>query len=213
MSLCLIILRLPTDIMITKIIWQTHECPYPELPQLYKSNSQTWIDGFPDWEYNYHSAKDRDIFIKDYYPEYLELYRFIKPGIYKADFWRYLIIYEFGGLYADMDSIYSPESVNPEKTVDFNKEINVSTNIDIGYQNAWIMAEPKNKVIGYVIDSMIQKCNILYDYGNTQGDMWVHATGPEMYTEVIENNKNHVHFATFPVEHAGIYKHESDIML
>lgn len=201
------------DDNMSKIIWQTHECLYEELPELYKSNSKTWIENFPDWEYRYSSSKDRDSFIEEFYPEYINLYRFIGPGIYRADFWRYLVIYEFGGLYADMDSIYNPVWVNPNRVLDFNKDINVSINVDAGYQNAWIFAKPKNPVIKKVIESMIEGCQNFYDQGGVSNSMWVRATGPDMYTKVINDNIDLVHLAAFPVEHAGKYKHESDIMV
>jgi mannosyltransferase OCH1-like enzyme len=209
--------------MIPKILWQTHECKYEDLPDLYKSNSMTWRNNFPDWEYRYHSAEDRENFIKQYYPELLFLYQFIKPGIYKADFWRYLVIYEFGGMYADMDSIWDPSMVNPQWLIDFDKPLNAAINGGFRlnkwtppvYQNAWLLAESKNPVMKQVVDLLIEGCTNLYNYRNIDepfpDSMWVHSTGPSMYTKVINRNLKSVHIASFPVEHGGQYKHESDM--
>lgn len=197
----------------SKIIWQTHECLYEELPELYISNSKTWIENFPDWDYRYSSSKDREIFIEEFYPQYLKLYKAIQPGIYKADFWRYLVIYEFGGLYADIDSIYSPNFLEKDNPIDFTKDINVSINMKHGYPNAWIFAKPKNDIIFKVIEEMVLQCKKLQKNEIVPDAMWVHATGPNMYTRIINYNIDSVYLAVFPVEHGGVYKHESDFMI
>lgn len=201
--------------MIPKIIWQTHECKYEDLPDLYKSNSMTWRNQFSDWKYSYHSAEDREKFIKEYYPEYLDLYRFIKPGIYKADFWRYLVIYQFGGMYADMDSIYDLSMVNPKRDIDFEKPLNAAWDGFKKYQNAWLLAEEKNPIMKKVIDMLIEGCSNLYNNRDTYSvfpdSMWVHSTGPAMYSKVINQNINDVHVAVFPVVHSGNLKHEIDL--
>ena len=196
--------------MIPKIVWQTHECEYNELPELYRSNSQTWINGFSDWKYVYHTRNDRYSFVKKYFPEYIKIYSHIIPGIYQADFWRYLVLYKFGGLYADMDSIYTGESLT------FNKGLTISTNTigfpeDTPYQNAWIASDAKNETLKKVIDELIYRT----DFYNLlkmpdPGPMWVFATGPAMLSFIIKQNKKDVNFLFFPVEHAGKYKHESD---
>ena len=42
-------------------------------------------------------------FIKEYYDkEVLECFDKLKPGAYKADLWRYCILYKFGGIYLDI---------------------------------------------------------------------------------------------------------------
>lgn len=45
-------------------------------------------------------------FIKDNYSaDVLKAYYTISPGSFRADFWRYLILYKTGGVYADIDTI------------------------------------------------------------------------------------------------------------
>ena len=60
--------------------------------------------------------KDRYKFIKKEFSHYLRAYRKIKHGAVKADLWRYLIIYKYGGVYADIDSkciVSLREWINP----------------------------------------------------------------------------------------------------
>lgn len=89
---------------IPKIIWQTHEWEYEDLPQNFLAASMTWQNLNPDWEYRYVGAKQREHYVKE--ADYL-LYKIYKKHdkVSQADMWRYLVTHEFGGVYADMDSI------------------------------------------------------------------------------------------------------------
>lgn len=86
---------------IPKIIWQTMKSN--EVPPFMKSYADSWTELNPDYEYRFHDDSDIINFIKDDFPEYLDGYNKLKYGASKADLWRYLIIYKFGGVYADLD--------------------------------------------------------------------------------------------------------------
>ncbi len=88
---------------IPKIIWQTHNYEYPDLPLYLKQISQTWKNLNPDWEYRYVSHTEREEIIKKY-PILWKYYPTQDP-VCQADMWRYVVTYEHGGVYADMDSI------------------------------------------------------------------------------------------------------------
>lgn len=89
---------------IPKIIWQTHEWDYEDLPQNFLAATMTWKNLNPDWEYRYVNAKEREHYVRE--ADYL-LYKMYRrhDKISQADMWRYLVTHEFGGVYADMDSI------------------------------------------------------------------------------------------------------------
>jgi len=89
--------------MIPKIIWQTHEWEYEELPQNFKRATQTWINLNPGWEYRYHSAIDRAVSVRDFDQKLYQYYMFADK-VTQSDIWRYIVIYQYGGVYADMDS-------------------------------------------------------------------------------------------------------------
>ena len=89
--------------MIPKIIFQTHEYKYEELPYWFKQTSMSWRNLNPGWEYIYHDFAQRSKYVKDNSPELYKIYKDVmKP--HQADIWRYLIIKNEGGVYADMDS-------------------------------------------------------------------------------------------------------------
>lgn len=92
--------------MIPKIIFQTHEYDYDDLPKWFKETSMSWQNLNPDWGYVYHNQKQRSDYVRTQSPEMYRIYNEIhKP--HQADLWRYLILRNEGGVYADMDSFCS----------------------------------------------------------------------------------------------------------
>ena len=89
------------DQQIPKIIWQTMKRNF--VPKIMKEYSDSWIEQNPEYEYRFFDDNDVDQFIAKEFPEYISAYRKIKYGAVKADLWRYLIIYKYGGVYADID--------------------------------------------------------------------------------------------------------------
>jgi mannosyltransferase OCH1-like enzyme len=89
--------------MIPKIIFQTHEYKYDELPEWFQQTSMSWRNLNPGWKYIYHSEEERSAYVKRKRPELYKIYEdVVKP--HQADIWRYIIVEEMGGVYADMDS-------------------------------------------------------------------------------------------------------------
>ena len=68
-----------------------------------KDYSNSWIEQNPEYEYHLFDDNDINQFIVKEFPEYVSAYKKIKQGAVKADFWRYLILYRYGGVYADID--------------------------------------------------------------------------------------------------------------
>lgn len=61
----------------------------------------------PDWEYRLYDHEDRREFLSyNYPPKYLKAYDALQSdyGAAKADFFRYLLIYKYGGVYLDIKS-------------------------------------------------------------------------------------------------------------
>jgi len=105
--------------MIPKNIFQTHEREYDELPKFMKAITETWIKMNPTWNYVYMGAKERRAYIESFYPELIKRYDNLN-AMYQADLWRYIILYNNGGCYADMDSIciWPLDSMLDEKYTD-----------------------------------------------------------------------------------------------
>lgn len=202
---------------IPKIVWQTHEYEHKDLPRIYRYTSSIWKHNSQGWDYRYVTGSERRIFVQKYFPQYLYLYDYIGPGIYKADFWRYLVLYQFGGLYADMDSVLELKLDGPEcaKLINFNASTVVAKNLAEGlFSNAFIISEPQNPVMLKVIESVIDKCKDFYDSTEDLSGtgIWVNATGPGVFDEVIRKNIADVSISKVPVTHCDAYKDAKDII-
>jgi mannosyltransferase OCH1-like enzyme len=92
--------------MIPKIIWQTYECGYDELPEYIKDCTKTWIDQNPGWDYKYLDAKERETFVLDNFGyEWHSIFTKLPYGVLKADIWRHMVMYTHGGIYSDVDTV------------------------------------------------------------------------------------------------------------
>lgn len=89
--------------MIPKIIFQTYENKYEDLPEHYRQTSLSWKRLNPGWLYIYHDKDQRSDYVLRRSPELYDIYKKVSKPL-KADIWRYLILSENGGVYADMDS-------------------------------------------------------------------------------------------------------------
>jgi len=89
--------------MIPKIIHQVWSEKTGPLPDFLKEWSQTWKTFNPDWKYEYWNNERMDAFIKDYFPEYTDIYYQFKYDIQRWDAIRYLILWKMGGMYVDFD--------------------------------------------------------------------------------------------------------------
>lgn len=90
--------------MIPKTIYQTHEWEYKNLPENFAKTSETWQKINPEFQYVYHNREQRDSYVREFDSDMWDLYENIDPCA-QADIWRYVILYQNGGHYADMDSV------------------------------------------------------------------------------------------------------------
>jgi Glycosyltransferase sugar-binding region containing DXD motif len=80
--------------------WKTMEIPY----EIYDRRwVESWTRLHPDWLYVLWSDQRLRELGRACYPGYEALYKEDVPGIYLADFGRYMVLHYFGGLYVDLD--------------------------------------------------------------------------------------------------------------
>jgi mannosyltransferase OCH1-like enzyme len=88
---------------IPRIIWQTYRSR--ELPPEAEECRDSWRSLNPGWDYRFVDDNGMDDFArKTLPPPAYQLFRALPLGVMKADFWRYLVTHEHGGLYADLDT-------------------------------------------------------------------------------------------------------------
>ena len=105
------IINIKTKIQLIKKINKNLKIPN-KIFQTYKNNEyqnishyncvQSLIDFNPNFDYYFYNDFDCREFIKNHYNEsVLNAYDILYPSAYKADLFRYLIIYKYGGIYLD----------------------------------------------------------------------------------------------------------------
>jgi len=78
--------------------WQTQQ-----LPPHMASCVRDLISANPEFKYQFYDDERCRIFIQSHFPEdVLYAYDTFIPGAYKADLWRYCILYIYGGIYLDI---------------------------------------------------------------------------------------------------------------
>ena len=89
---------------IPKIIHQIAPSDEKKWNPIWKPCQESWKRHFPDWEYRlWNDEEDLDIFIKTKYAWFYPTFSGYPKKINRIDAARYFFLYEYGGLYADMD--------------------------------------------------------------------------------------------------------------
>lgn len=180
--------------MIPKKIWQTSAFEYQELPYYLKVMTETWKDLNPDYEYEYVSDKDcKQMLLKDYGSEYVDLYNSIKIGFVRADFWRYLTLKKHGGFYADIDT-YCLKGLSSWISLDNKMILAEETFAELGTVTLqWFFGTTANNIyIDNVVKIMLDKINDK-KFGQ---EITTAQTSPWVFTEGINlaNSKDGLFF-------------------
>lgn len=92
------------DECVPKIIHQTWKDEQP--PEHLKLMQETVIQAHTDYEYKFWTDSDIDVFLQTNYPNIFKFYHdTFFYTIQKIDFIRLLLLYHFGGVYIDLDSV------------------------------------------------------------------------------------------------------------
>lgn len=86
---------------IPKIIHQTWK--NTQIPDHYVDWIRTWVEKHPDWTYMFWTDDSARNLIAEKFPNILPAYDGYLENIRRADAMRYAILYEYGGVYADLD--------------------------------------------------------------------------------------------------------------
>ena len=191
--------------MIPKKIFQTHEWEYEYLPDFMKAITQTWIKMNPTWEYVYVSGKDRRLYVNKHHPELMQMYDII-PRIFQSDIWRYIVLYNNGGAYADMDSICikSLDEMLNEKYTDQEVVCSVPNKNTDCINNANFMSTKMSNVLKECIDTLCLKSKNINDkIKKTVGPAalntiytreWQRSMSPYIFHNAVMNYKENALF-------------------
>lgn len=166
-------LVIPANIFQT---WHTKD-----LPPLMKNAVQLIKHNNPKFNYELYDDNDCREFIKNNFNAYiLFAYDNLIPGAYKADLWRYCVLYIKGGIYLDIK--YQP--ANGFRFINLLEKEHWVLDADNtgGVYNALMVCKPKNKILLYAINQIVRNVRQKY-YGNSCLD----PTGPGLLGKYFNN--------------------------
>lgn len=171
------------QIQIPKNIFQTHKSQeYIDSNDELKYGQKKWKE-CSGYNYYFYNDAEQDEFMKTHFADLYEVYNNLPLKVMKADLWRYCIIYKYGGIYSDADTVLFSEADDfiqdaylvcaPEKSPEFFCQ--------------WTFSAPAGSpIIKSIIDVCIDRL-INHPEKYRESEHFVHFyTGPDAFTEGIE---------------------------
>ena len=167
-------LTIPANIFQT---WHSKKLPI----NMYSAIQSIKINN-PRFKYYLYDDNDCREFIKKHFDnEVLNAFDRLIPGAYKADLWRYCILYKYGGIY--MDVKYYP--INKFKLVNLLvKEHWILDNDKQGIYNAVMVCKPNNEILLKAINQIVLNVKNKF-YGNC----FLEPTGPGLLAKYFTNEE------------------------
>ena len=173
-----------------------------DLPPLMKNTVNKIIYSNPGFNYQLFDDNDCRNFIKDNFDaNVLNAFDSLIPGAYKADLWRYCILYKNGGVYLDIK--YAP--VNGFKFINLMEKEHWVLDMDKnGIYNALIVCKPNNEILLRAINKVVENVKNKF-YGSN----CLHPTGPimlaEFFTQSDKNNFDMYHDIYQSIENRFVF--------
>jgi mannosyltransferase OCH1-like enzyme len=130
----------------------------------FKEHSKNWIDLNPDYELKLYDNELCEKFLLEEFSElHCNIFKFIKDGPIKSDFWRCCVLYKYGGVYADADIL--PTLPLKDVIVD-DADFATCLSYYKGFNLHFIMANAGEPLLNVLINKYIDYFtnNIPYDY-------------------------------------------------
>jgi len=172
-------------------IFQCHKSfLYIKMNYQLRNAVSSWLVHTNSFNYYFYSDSMCDSFMKNNTsPRIYEAYLKCPLPVMKADLWRYCIIYERGGIYADADTICL---INPNYLINHHTNYNLVFALEGKYGlphlfcQWWFAAPKKSPILSIIINNIVNK--ILSTNFDTITDIdFIHKiTGPTIFTESIE---------------------------
>lgn len=125
----------------------------------------------PAFTYRLFDDDDCYNFIKNNFDKViLDAFDKLIPGAYKADLWRYCVLYKLGGIYLDIK--YKP--INDFKFINLAEKEHWVLDCDKkGIYNALMVCKPGNNILLQAINQIVENVK-----NNYYGESSLHPTGP-----------------------------------
>lgn len=178
-----------TDVLgIPPILWQT--CFSKELTGRAAVCRESWKRMNTQWDLRFLDDAEIDAMMASSFPgAAVETFRAFPLGVMRADMWRYAVLLEYGGLYADVDcTCHLPAhdwdfELPPGARHRENPWLVVGVENDEHFCNWTIAGGAGHPALRRVIDLIVERSREGIDYTN---EHFVHEhTGPAIWTDAI----------------------------
>lgn len=149
----------------------------------------------PEFEHFVYSNQEQREFVALYYPNMLSFFDGAVYDVERADLWRYLVIYHYGGVYLDADSIVirgfdSWVSLDDSKYKQVHLVVGVAGNTVNGEYYTSLRRElmmsqfaaiPRHPFLGFLIERILSESK----YSASKSDI-VEFAGPVAFTDAMD---------------------------
>lgn len=125
-----------------------------KIPDNLASAQRSWQLYNSDFQYILWNSSMVDNLIKQKYPSQWSVYRSYGHWVQRADFARYIILYHYGGIYADIDIECIKNMWQLNRTFPSNAEFVMYKTRPFGVSNDFLMSKPRNPFITSVINGL-----------------------------------------------------------
>jgi|688.fasta_scaffold59587_5 mannosyltransferase OCH1-like enzyme len=156
----------------------------------------------PRFKYQLFDDNDCREFIKNNFEsDVLHSFDSLIPGAYKADLWRYCVLYKNGGIYLDIK--YKP--LNNFRFITMTEKEHFVLDSDAtGVYNALMVCKPGNEVLLKAINQIVKNVRNKY-YGTN----FLEPTGPKLLQTFFSSEEKN----NFDMKHYEILNHNSKVIL
>lgn len=182
--------------------WTTKDLPLKmkERVELLKSQN-------PRFEHHLFDDNDCREFIRIYFrPDVLDAYDRLIPGAYKADLWRYCVLFINGGIYLDIKLVCS----NGFKLIELTEKEHFVKDrpLPLSIHNALMVCKSGNPFLFKCIRTIVNNVNNKF-YGSSPLD----PTGPVLLGNIILRNKLKLNIDITHYEDGGYLIHKNRFII
>lgn len=154
-----------------------------DLPQNMQNCIQELQNINPEFKYHLFDDNDCRLFIEKYFSKkFLDSFDKLIPGAYKADLWRYCVLYINGGIYLDIKfyPVNNFKLINLTDKEYFCRDVALSQS---GIYNAIMVSKPKNELLMIAINRIVENVD-----NNFYGISSLEPTGPILLKNIFNEN-------------------------
>ena len=159
----------------------------------------------PEFEHHLYDNEECHHFIKTNFDKrVLNAFNKLKPGAFKADLWRYCILYKKGGIYLDIKYQCEPKFKLIDLANDnlYVKEYWNGKYLDNAVYNGFLISKPNNEKYKNIIDQICYHVEIKY-----YDDFISGQTGPYLFGRFFDKTEmNNIKYAYYEENNRGFIK-------